>query len=369
MNKKAFFIFLFLVAISGIFRYYYYRYSEKYNHWSCEKGIWRQVGQPRTTRPEILCENGQPIKRSGKVVNLDNRQILVRYGEGVNDMTSFQLAADSKILDKTGKETGFDYIHLGFLVEADGIEIDPYVATTKEIRIIEEPNIIVYLPVSNGMIGLPLVVRGEARVFENVFSYRLKDADGALLMENSGIASSSDTGRYGFFQVSAAYSEPKVASGTVEVFEYSAKDGSEINKVIVPVRFKAVESMAVKAFFSNRLKDSDARFCEKVYPVERRIKRTKAAVRAAMNELLAGAQSLEARNGFYSNIDAGTGLKSVNIKDGQATVDLEINPAASIAGSCRVLAIRAQIEETLKQFKEVKEMKILVNGRENALEP
>ncbi len=32
--------------------------------------------------------------------------------------------------------------------------------------------------------------------------------------------------------------DPKTASGFVEVFEVSAKDGSEISKVIVPVRFK-----------------------------------------------------------------------------------------------------------------------------------
>jgi len=41
-----------------------------------------------------------------------------------------------------------------------------------------------------------------------------------------------------------------------------------------------------------------------------------------------------------------------------------------VAGSCRVGAIRAQIEETLKQFPTVQNVIISVNGNtENILEP
>lgn len=103
---------------------------------------------------------------------------------------------------------------------------------------VPEANIRVTAPQPNEEVSLPLVIRGEARVFESVFAYRLRDADGSILFEGHAMANAPDTGQFGPFEISVTYLEPSGTSGILEVFSRSAKDGSEINRVAIPVRFK-----------------------------------------------------------------------------------------------------------------------------------
>ena len=95
-----------------------------------------------------------------------------------------------------------------------------------------------FSPQPNEEVGLSLVIKGEARVFESTFSYRLRDEDGIVLYEDHAMANAPDVGQFGPFEVSVKYPKPKGSQGTVEVFDYSAKDGSEIDKIIIPVKFK-----------------------------------------------------------------------------------------------------------------------------------
>jgi hypothetical protein len=101
-----------------------------------------------------------------------------------------------------------------------------------------EKNIIVTQPEAKNFIVLPyFAIAGRARVFENVLQYRLKKADGTVLAEGKMEAKSPDAGQYGDFFLSDLVKEDYFGAGTVEVFSYSAKDGSEINKVVIPVTF------------------------------------------------------------------------------------------------------------------------------------
>lgn len=117
--------------------------------------------------------------------------------------------------------------------------------TRQELEKVEEPesdrateNIRVFSPQPNDIASLPLVIKGEARVFESTFNYRLRDEDGSVLVESFGMTDAPDVGQFGPFEVSVRYPTPKGRKGMLEVFEYSAKDGSEINMVRIPVRFK-----------------------------------------------------------------------------------------------------------------------------------
>jgi hypothetical protein len=98
-------------------------------------------------------------------------------------------------------------------------------------------NIIVTAPQENDVVGLNFQVTGEARVFENVVSYRLRDADGSVLAESVTEAKSSDVGQFGPFVIDLDASTAKGKKGTLEVFQSSAKDGSEVDKVTVHVVF------------------------------------------------------------------------------------------------------------------------------------
>lgn len=100
-----------------------------------------------------------------------------------------------------------------------------------------EVNIIVTAPQENDVVGWNFQVTGEARVFENVVSYRLRDADGSVLAESVTEAKSPDVGQFGPFVISVDASAAKGKRGTLEVFQSSAKDASEIDKVTVHVVF------------------------------------------------------------------------------------------------------------------------------------
>jgi hypothetical protein len=235
----------------------------------------------------------------------------------------------------------------------------------------KEQNIRVFSPKPDDEVGMPLVIRGEARVFENMFAYRLRDADGSVLFEDSAYAHSSDAGLYGSFIIETGYPAPKGATGSIEVFDRSAKDGAEIDVVRVPVRFRSdVESMTVAIFFGNTIKDPKVMDCKKVFPVERRIPKTQGAARAAVEELLAGVKKLEADQGYFSSINEGAKLQKIIIRDGIAYADFDEALQRGVGGSCRVTAIAAQITETLKQFPAVKGVKISIDGRtEDILQP
>jgi spore germination protein GerM len=154
---------------------------------------------------------------------------------------------------------------------------------------------------------------------------------------------------------------------TVEVFEYSAKDGSIINLDSVSVRLATLQTSKVSVYFSNNNLDP-AISCTKVFPVQRDIIKTQEVGFVSVFELLRGVMPGE--KGYYSSIPEGTILNSLIIRNGTAYADFNHVLEQGSGGSCRVQAIRAQIEATLKQFPTVKNVVISINGRtEDILQP
>ncbi|MFH1161936.1 MAG: Gmad2 immunoglobulin-like domain-containing protein [Candidatus Jorgensenbacteria bacterium] len=245
-------------------------------------------------------------------------------------------------------------------------------------------NIIVAAPQPGATVGLPLTITGKARAFENTFSYRIRDENNSVLFESNAMTDAEDAGILGNgstsltilslpkdFSLSVNYPEPKSTRGTVEVFEYSAKDGEEINKVAVPIVFDGnVEAQTVNVYFSSRAEDQEAMRCNETYPVARRIPKTQAPARTALEELLKGPDRVESGRGFFTSINPGVKINSLAIADGVARADFDAMMEAGMGGSCRVTAIRSQITNTLKQFPAVREVIIGVEGRvEDALQP
>lgn len=230
----------------------------------------------------------------------------------------------------------------------------------------KEPAIVVFSPRPNEEVGIPIVLTGEARVFENSFAWRLKNEDESILIEGHGTALAPDIGQFGPYEVRINYPEPKSSKGTLEVFEFSAKDGSEINKIITPLRFKAVETANIKVYFN---KEGSAE-CENTSAAERRIAKTQAPARAALEELLKGPTPQEFQQGFRTSINSGVAIQKLAIVNGAAEIDFSDLLQAGVAGSCSVQAIRAQIINTLRQFASVKKVTISINGEvEGILQP
>lgn len=230
-------------------------------------------------------------------------------------------------------------------------------------------NIRVFRPCPHQEVTMPVVIAGEARVFENAFSYRIRDADGSILLEGHDTANAPDIGFFGPFTVSLSYPKPKGTTGTVEVFTYSAKDGSQIDTVTIPVRFAAgIDSMQVDLYFPNANDDPDVTDCSRVRAVKRWIPRDARTARHALEELLRGPSILDIGQGFTTSIPQGVTMQRLAIENGVAEADFSI--AIETGGSCRVIAIRSQIARTLKQFPSVQSVVISVNGNaEEALQP
>jgi nucleoid-associated protein YgaU len=82
----------------------------------------------------------------------------------------------------------------------------------------------------------PIQLTGVGTAFEATFAARVRDADGNELTQVTLMA--GGTGIWANFQRTIALSGvPPTPQGTLEVFEFSAKDGSEVDVISIPITF------------------------------------------------------------------------------------------------------------------------------------
>lgn len=115
-----------------------------------------------------------------------------------------------------------------------GLSEQPF---SRDLSVVNEPVIWVTAPVPGQTISSPVTIEGTARVFEATVSYRLKDTSGKILAEGFTNASEGAPGR-GDFKTKVGFKTSGPGKGQLEVFETSMKDGSDLNKVIIPVKWQ-----------------------------------------------------------------------------------------------------------------------------------
>ena len=238
-----------------------------------------------------------------------------------------------------------------------------------EVAVIES-NIIVTKPLSNETIAGGFEVSGRANVFENTVFYRLKDAWEKVIADGFTTISIGTNG-WGAYSAKLEFDLPSSAVGWLEVYSKNAKDGHEENLIRLPLRFKESKKPIVKVYFNNTEGDPGMKDCSKVYPIEREVGYANTLLVSAIGELLSGPREDDKNNGFVSQIPTeGVKVQKLEVKDGVAYIDFNQALQQGVAGSCRVIAIRSQITETLKQFEEVKDVKISIDGKtEEILQP
>lgn len=100
----------------------------------------------------------------------------------------------------------------------------------------ETPAILVESPLPFEEVPSPFTVTGTANTFEANFQYELTDTDGLIVDENF-VTATSGTGTRGTFEFTTdVFTVPFDGIGALIVFEASAKDGSRINLVEIPLR-------------------------------------------------------------------------------------------------------------------------------------
>ena len=91
-----------------------------------------------------------------------------------------------------------------------------------------------FSPVGPGAYHSPMEVIGYSQTFEGNVHLRLTDGDGNILAERNTLGGSVDG--FDFFHSYLRFTLTDEISATLEVFETSAEDGREINKVTVPLQ-------------------------------------------------------------------------------------------------------------------------------------
>ena len=121
----------------------------------------------------------------------------------------------------------------------------------------------------------------------------------------------------------------------------------------------------VLIFFGNTKYDPDALNCEMTYGTSRRPAFGANKYSTVLTALLQGPSESEKILGFFTTINPGVELPLVTFDRGVLTVNFNSDLEKNVGGSCRVASIRFQIINTLKQFSEVKEVIISIDGRVN----
>ncbi len=146
----------------------------------------------------------------------------------VDTLTEFPTIQKVAFTVDGSKEKGMDWWgHVGLYEQ-------PF---KRDVANVFEPAIWVTAPVKDQVISSPVKISGSARVFEATVSYRLRDANGTIIAQGNTMASEGAPGR-GDYNADLVFSASGPGKGQIEVFEASAKDGSDINKVIIPVQWQ-----------------------------------------------------------------------------------------------------------------------------------
>jgi len=89
----------------------------------------------------------------------------------------------------------------------------------------------------NAKVTSPVLISGDASVFEAALQWRIADTAGRVIVEGSTTASLGAPGR-GTYSVSATYTVPTGTVAFIEVFSRSAKDGNIDEIVRIPVTLR-----------------------------------------------------------------------------------------------------------------------------------
>lgn len=166
----------------------------------------------------------------------------------------------------------------------------------------------------------------------------------------------------------ATTTEPETGSETTTTSTTTEQTRTEQSTETTNTQTVQPATMTMKVFFGSTAQDPEALHCDKVYAVNRTVEQTVAVGRVSLGELLKGVTQAEKDQGYFSSMPAGVELKSLEVKNGVAYANFNDKLVAS--GSCSSERIRAQIEQTLKQWPTVKSVVIQVNGKsDDVLQP
>ncbi|MCZ7535524.1 MAG: GerMN domain-containing protein [Acidimicrobiia bacterium] len=186
-----------------------------------------------TTIPDGTELNGVVIEDGVATVDLSSAyddgggtsSVTTRLASVVFTLTQFP-TVDSVLFELDG-EPVTEFSGEGFVLDGPVGRADFEYAT---------PLILVESPAPGDVVASPLTITGSNNTFESGVEFRLEDASGATIAEGY-TTGTGGMGTMGPFEGSLEFDPGAETSGTLVVYESSARDGTEINVTEVPVRF------------------------------------------------------------------------------------------------------------------------------------
>lgn len=197
------------------------------------------VDGPNAEEQDWGLETAIPEGTSVNGVSLDDGVATVDLSEEFDDGGG-SLSMHTRLAQVVFTATRFPTVE-GVLLELDG---EPVTTFSSEGIVLDGPQrradyeeqappVLVETPAPGDVVTSPIRLAGSSNTFEATFQYALVAADGTELAASFGTATCG-TGCRGTFAVKVAYEAPP-GEATLRVFEYSAKDGSVVNLIEIPV--------------------------------------------------------------------------------------------------------------------------------------
>ena len=206
-------------------------------YWLRDGKVWptlREIGQTDALAQAALDELlAGPTEQEG--ADLQFTTAIPEDVEGVVASIEDGVAAVELSVDLSDEPLAQVVYTLTQFVTVESVDIQGNTLTRADFEDLT-PAILVESPLSFEDVTSPLRVTGTANTFEATFSYELTDTDGLIVDENF-VTATSGTGTRGTFDFTTEpYTVPFDGVGALIVFEHSAKDGSRINLVEIPLR-------------------------------------------------------------------------------------------------------------------------------------
>jgi hypothetical protein len=218
-------------------------------------------------------------------------------------------------------------------------------------------DVMVYEPLSGEEVKDSFVISGRA--VDGIASVSIAIEDDSSVP----FATSTLTVNSGYFKGTVKIFNPPTRSGNVVVSARMA-DNSAGSRITVPVIFGTYSGRTVSVFFSNIEKDPTLKNCAQVYPVIRNVKLLPGIEENALKSLLIGPTDSEVSQGFVTNFpEYDVALLNIEHKGNTYTVNFNKSLQEGVRGACRIQALRAQIEQTVKQFVTSSAITITVDGK------
>jgi len=307
-------------------------------------------------KPEMAVNSGEAIATP----RVETFFAVVTAFDDAAKVATVRLADGSSEQAQAGAVSTIDGTSVGMLFALEGTR-DP------STRIVDlssatprDQNLLVVSPEPKSTVTSPLMVTGFGRTFEQTFGWRIKDSAGTVVASGFDMTDAASMGQFGPFSFEVFLPALASQSFTLQVFESSAKDGSDQSVVTVALNLLSLKTTTVDVYFRNPKMTS--RDCSAAYPVKRSMAQTSAVGRASIYEMLKGPTADEKKLGYVTQIPGDVSLLSLIISNGEAKADFS-SQLRITRNACVDNSVRHQIEQTLEQFDTVDAVEINVEGK------